>query len=71
MPAIANDIENRHTSSEVDYGPRAVVDFAGIILSSMNYSITLVVNCDVWPQACMPGLGSRTIDSGGLISRYM
>lgn len=43
MPAIADDIENRHTSSEVGCGPRAVVDLAGIILTSMNYSITLVV----------------------------
>jgi hypothetical protein len=40
---MANYIESRHTSSEVDYGPRAVVDLAGIILTSMNYSGTLVV----------------------------
>ena len=43
MPAIANDIESRHTSSEVGYGARAVVDLAGIILTSMNYIITFVV----------------------------
>ena len=40
---MANHVENQHTSSEVDYVPKAVVDLAGIILSSMNYSITLVV----------------------------
>lgn len=40
---MANDIETRHTSSEVDYSPRAVVDLAGNILTSMNYSDTLVV----------------------------
>lgn len=42
MPAIANGIESRRTSSEVDYRPRAVVDLAGIILTSMNYSIATV-----------------------------
>ena len=40
---MANRLERPHTSSEVDYSPRAVVDLAGHILTSMNYSITLVV----------------------------
>jgi hypothetical protein len=40
---MANHVENRHTSSEVDYVPRAVVDLAGNILTSMNYSSILVV----------------------------
>lgn len=40
---MANDIQSRHTSSEVDCIPRAVVDLAGNILTSMNYSSTLVL----------------------------
>lgn len=41
---MANHVENQHTSSEVDYVPKAVVDLAGNILTSMNYSGILVVS---------------------------